>query len=202
MKRIILVSALVCVALTAFADWGLYDSDRSWLAIDDGSETWYSLWNEGTGTFNGQDLGDFETTDTLDITAFDVKTWKNGDSNVTGIEYFYTVYTGTRDNPSFTSMGGGWLEDLGGGNQKWGASSLSFDLLDGTSAGNTYTVEVYGHITGTPGSGTGGTDQYDNNDGDIDNYSATFDVIPEPSTMLMTGAVFSLAVLLRRFFRR
>lgn len=199
MRTVILLSILLCVAATASADWGLYGADRSWLSIDDGSETWYSLWDEGTGTFDGQDLGDFETGDTLDITAFDVKTWKNGDSDVSGAEYFYTVYTGARDNPSFTSMGGGFLEDLGGGNQKWGATDTSFDLLDSTSAGNTYTVEVYGHITG---SGTGGTDQYDNNAGDIDNYSATFDVIPEPNSMLLVGGLAAVVLMLRRMFRR
>ena len=117
---------------------------------------------------------------------------------MTGTEYFYTIYTGTRPvSPTFTSLGGGWLSDLGGGNQTWGATGLTVDLLAGLSAGTSYTLEIYGLITGTDPVDT----LYDNNNAAAANYTATFDTapaaIPEPTTMSLLG-LGALAMVLRR----
>jgi hypothetical protein len=65
-------------------------------------------------------------------------------------------------------MGGGYLSELGGDNQKWGATGLSIDLLSGVNSAGTWVIEVYGQVTGT----TPSTTLYDNNGGI--NFTATF----------------------------
>ena len=200
MKKLLAFALVAMMAGVSFGAWGFYDADRSWVVLDDGSgPAGYSLWDSGAGTFQGADLGTFDLTmNSFTLTEFNTKTYKNGSSDVTGTEYFYTIYTGTRPvSPTFTSLGGGWLSDLGGGNQTWGATGLTVDLLAGLSAGTSYTLEIYGLITGTDPVDT----LYDNNNAAAANYTATFDTapaaIPEPATMSLLG-LGALAMVLRR----
>jgi len=171
MKNSLKITILIMMIFTSslFADWGMYDADRSWITINEnGGSSAYTLWNSATGTFDGSNLGTYSSGHTLQITAFDVKTWKNNGGDVTGVEYFYRVYKQGESAPSFTSLGGGWIADLGGGNQKWGLASTTVDLLDGVNSAGTWVVEVYGSVTGT----TPSTTIFDNNSGS--NYIATF----------------------------
>ena len=173
MKKILTIFTLVLLTNSIFADWGLWDSDRSYVVLNiKGSSTTYSLWNGGTGTFQGTNLGTFTNGDVLEINSVDVKTWKDGSSDVTGCEYFYVIYeTGARpSSPTFISLGGGFLQDLGSGNQKWGSSGLTVDLLDGLEANKNYTLEIYGRVDGTAPD----KQEYDNNGNSTTNYTATF----------------------------
>jgi hypothetical protein len=205
MKKLLAFALVAMMAGVSFGAWGFYDADRSWVVLDDGSgPAGYSLWNSGAGTFQGADLGMFDlTVDSFTLTGIDTKTFKNGSSDVTGTEYFYTIYTGTRPkSPTFTSLGGGFLQDYGSGNQQWGATGLTVDLLAGLSAGTSYTLEIYGMITGNDdGNPLNNYNQYDNNNNAPANYTATFDTapaaIPEPATMSLLG-LGALAMVLRR----
>jgi len=159
---------LLLLPLFSFADWGMFTDDRSWITFNEnGSSNSYSLYDNGVGTFQSTDFGTYSSSNTFQITAFDVKTWKSG-GDVTGCEYFYRVYKQGSTAPSFTSMGGGYLSELGGDNQKWGATGLSIDLLSGVNSAGTWVIEVYGQVTGT----TPSTTLYDNNGGI--NFTATF----------------------------
>jgi len=205
MKKLLAFALVAMMAGVSFGAWGFYDADRSWVVLDDGDgAAGYSLWDSGAGTFQGADLGTFDLTmDSFTLTGIDTKTFKNGASDVTGVEYFYTIYTGARPGtPVFTSLGGGFLQDYGSGNQQWGATGLTVDLLAGLSAGTSYTLEIYGMITGNDdGNPQNNYNQYDNNNNAPANYTATFDTapaaIPEPATMSLLG-LGALAMVLRR----
>jgi hypothetical protein len=187
MKKL-LVFACACLTFTLSvaraANWGFYDSDRSWIGIHFKTNNvvntnWYSVWDGGAGTFQNANFGIFNTSlgDEIRVVGYDTKTWKSAGGDVTGCEYFYTRYQeGNRGTPSFTSMGGGWMENLGGGNQKWGnANVASANIASGIST-LTNRMEIYGRIDGT---GDPSGSQYDNNNGASDNYNARFLIIPE-----------------------
>ena len=203
MRRLLTIAAIALIAGSTLADWGMWDANRSWLAVDNGTTTdWYSLWSEGAGTYEGAYLGTVAGGGRLALDAFDVKTWKSDPSDVTGAEYFYTVYPfGNRPgDPTFTSLGTAVVldDDLGdgaGGNQKWGISGpIGADLLTGLTGIGTYTVEVYGRVDGTS------PDQFifDNNNNPGGNYQATFTLVPEPATWALMALGACLLALRRR----
>ncbi len=204
MRKLILILALVAlsVGVVCAQNWGMWDASRSWIAVQSGNATnWYSLWDTTAGTFQGANLGSYNLTDTLQIEANDVKTWKNSGAggDVTAVEYFYKVYSADASSVSFTGLGDGWMENLDSdGNQKWGnAGPANVDLLSGLTGGKTYTLEVYGQVSGTsdPVSPI-----YDNNGGA--NFTATFTTIPEPSTMALIGMGIGAALLALRRIRK
>ena len=169
MKRILLLA--VILNYTAFADWGFFNLERSYININfDGTSNWYTLWDNGAGTFQGATLGSFTlNSQTLAIGAWDVKTFKNNGGDVTGVNMFYRLYEQSTTPGSFSSTGGNWIEDLvGDGNQKWGkTTSTPIDIIS-LLAGKTYVLEVYIEAYGTAPNET----KYDNNGGA--NYTATF----------------------------
>ena len=187
MKKILTLIAaatLIATASKSMADWGLWDSDRSWIAINNqGTTNWSSVWNGGTGTFNGQALGTFTSGQTLDLNAYDIKSWKNGGSDVSGGTLSWTVYeTGNRTNLTWNTVNLGFISDLGSGNQKWGFGPTNISILAAPivsfSGSNNYTFEFYAAVNGLSPDGTA----YDNNNNAPSNYSATFATVPEPST--------------------
>lgn len=186
MKKFLLAIAAVALIATtskSFAAWGLWDGDRSWIGLNqNGTTNYWSVWSAGTGTFNGAALGTYSNTSTLNINAYDVKTFKNGGDNVTGGTFYWTVYSGSRPaTPTFSSIALNWISDLdANGNQKWGftggTTSILADPAVSFTGSNNYTFEFYVQVNGTGGS------VYDNNNGNASNYSATFSTVPEPST--------------------
>lgn len=196
--------ALVCALLasSALADWGFYTADRTWigiLTIISGvtNETWYNLYDSGQKDWASNPvLGTFNpgAGDVLKIKAYDVKTWKGVGSDVQQCEYYYTVYEdGNRPgSPTYTSLGGSWLQDLGGGNQKWGNADCNTTNIASLISTATNRLEVYGRVYGTSPNEW----KYDNGDNPSSNYSAKFIVVPEASVVGVFMAV--LAWLARR----
>lgn len=171
-KFLLLISLVFSLSTTVLADWGYYDAFRSYIGIEKNSAgaTTYTVWNSGAGS-EGTTVTEINVSDQLKITFYDVKTYKNTGGDVTGGTFYYTIYKdGNRGTPSFTSRSVSWLEELGGGNQKWGFAANSADILNGlTLEGNaTYIIEYYSSMNGTTPTAT----IYDNNGGA--NYTLKF----------------------------
>lgn len=204
MKKLLVALALIgaFTATMARADWGFWSADRTWIGIvtvigGTTNETWYNLWDNGQKDWASNTLlGTFNpgAGDGLFIKAYDVKTWKNGASDVQQCEYFYTVYEDNNrpGSPTWTSLGGGWLQDLGGGDQKWGNTNCNTTNIAALISTHANRLEVYGQVYGTSPDEW----KYDNGGDPNGNYNAKFVVIPEASTFaVLVGA---LALLARR----
>ncbi len=155
-------------------DAGIFES-YAILKINNGSNAYYDLQAvTGNTDLNGANLGTFTTGQTLVFVGGENKTWKNGGGDVTGGKISYRVYTGTPSG-AFSDVNFGFLENLGGnGDQKWGSTSGTTDVLAGLPNG-VYTLEVYTEAYTNVGT------KYSNNGGA--NYKATFTV----SNTLATG---------------
>lgn len=152
---------------------GIFES-YAVLNINGGGNTYYDLQASTTNPdFNGLDLGTFTNGQTLVFVGGENKTWKNGGGDVTGGRIHYRVYTGTPSG-SFSNVSFNWIQDLGNGDQKWGATTGTTDVLAGLPNG-VYTLEVYTEADTNLGA------RYSNNGGA--NYKATFTV----SNTLATG---------------
>jgi hypothetical protein len=183
-KLHMLVVMLITAASSAsFGSWGLFTADRSYIGFNNsiGADA-FTVYNSGVGDIQGAVLGTFSGTDTLTLSYYDVKTFKNGADDVTGGTFFWRVYK-VGDTPgSYSSISLGWQADLGGGNQKWGISGRSDNLLSGLSFSSgltNYKLEFYAQMNGTGGS------VYDNGTGA--NYTANISTVPEPSTFALLG---------------
>jgi len=145
----------------------------------------------GNPDFQGASFGtlDISSGNTLTLVGGEIKTFKNGTSDVTGAFFDYRVYK-TGDTPgSFIEFGLPFDSDIGGGDQKWDKTDENVDLLTGLSSGD-YTLEVFARATAT-----GPTETHFSNNGGA-NYTATFTVVPEPASAML--GLFGAALLLRR----
>ncbi len=189
--RNLIVSVALLTTGAAFAATGVYES-YGVLKINTSAVNTYFDMQASTANpdFQGANLGTFDTTvgNTLLLSGGEIKTWKNGLSNVTGGKFAYQVYLTGNTPGSFAELGLNWVADLGGGDQKWDKTNADVNLLSGLGDGN-YTLEVFAYST-TAGDGP----QYSNNGGA--NYKASFTVVPEATSAAL--GLIGAALLLRR----
>ena len=152
---------------------GIFES-YAVLKINGGVNTYYDLQaTTGNPDFNGLDLGTFTNGQTLVFVGGEHKTWKNNGGDVTGGRIHYRVYMETPSG-SFSNVSFNSIQNLGNGNQKWGATTGTTNVLSGLPNG-VYILEVYTEADTNLGA------RYSNNGGA--NYKATFTV----SNTLATG---------------
>ena len=126
----------------------------------------------------------------MTITDAEGLTFKNGTSDVTGVRFNYSVvatggahsYTeqavGFTSNATFSDAAG--TSYSSGGDQQWSNSTAwaPVNLLTGLGVG-TYEIQVF--MRGTSNEG-----DFFHSNGGI-NYTATFSVVPEPTTIASFG---------------
>jgi len=202
-KKLALVAAGVAFAFGTTVQaqsWGLWEADRSWVGFGDGESTdWYSLWDDGVGTFDTADLGSFQMGANYQLWNWDIKTWG---ANAAGAALHVTIYEqGNRPaEPVFEEWWQTNDEVIAGDDRVWrgyvdggtqGGDAFQVNILDGLDVGN-YSIEVYARAWGTDPD-----DVWDSNAGN--NFVGTFEVVPEPGTMgLLVLGLLGVAGLRRR----
>lgn len=202
------LSAAGFIGLTGIAQAGdgIFGSDIG-LQLNGGNTTFYELDLLGdsrhepiasstvtlpvdlnTSGFNGLNIGTFNiNTDSLMIVGGGVLTFKNGSSDVTGATVAYSI-----DGGAFQFLNLGFNEDNVSGNtgdQRWASNNSAVNVLAGLTNG-THTISTYTFATANDGT------LYDNNGGP--NYTATFTVVPEPSTWGMVLCGFGILLFFQR----
>ncbi|MBN2778294.1 MAG: T9SS type A sorting domain-containing protein [Bacteroidales bacterium] len=95
------------------------------------------------------DLNDFGTIDMLYLKGSSVKTWKSGDSDVTGAQFNYKVWKdGDTEPVDYTIRNIAWSSDDGDGNQTWADFGEEIPIITGLTPGD-YFIKIFYTITGT-----------------------------------------------------
>lgn len=136
------------------------------------------------------DLGTFDTDvgNTLTLMGAGILTFKNGTDNISGATLLYSI-----DGGSFSSFGLTFNENNvsgNGGDQRWWGEGAGIDLTGLSNGVHTIAVFYQAPFSYDGGSGT----HVVNNSGV--NYTASFTVIPEPTSAAL--GLLGAGLLLRR----
>jgi len=196
MRKLLVAVAALTMAVSAMAGTGWLDS---YVYMNDGvGDTWYDLQGAGQpgGKFNGADLGIFQQNGQLWLNS-EINAWAN-----LGDTYNYmSLYWRLGTSGGYTEQQDATLDNPGGGNN-WRGITPSVNLLTGLTPG-TYTIQVYAERSHSWGGGgpyiTRVDVDGDTGGGAVDNpFAATFDVIPEPTTLALVGLGIAGLLVYRR----
>lgn len=189
-------AACFLLPIQSQAAWDIF---QSYVILDSGSGDQYlagGLNADGASAFSGTDLGDFTASDALTLNGGELKTYKNGGSNVCGGTLNYRVYASGDTPGAFTALALPFSANLSGSDQKWAATGQAIDLLDALTAGD-YVLELYWEADGNDSNPSGcGETQYDSDSGN--NFTATFSILsagctdPDYLTIVTQNASSSL----------
>ena len=179
--RLFVVLGFAACFLLPFQSQAAWDIFQSYVIIDAGSGNQFLAGGynaDAAATFDASDLGTFEASDALTLNGGELKTYKNGSSNVCGGNVYYRVYASGDTPGSFSSVALPYDSDLANaGDQKWDETAAGIDLLAGLTAGGTYTLEVYWDLTGAESDPAGcGETKFDSDFGNNLTASFTFNV--------------------------
>jgi hypothetical protein len=205
-SSLIITAASLAAASTLSAASGIFGS---YVGVDanGGGNTFLGAQQPGSvllTNFDGLNLGTFNVDigDSLVLSGGEVLTFKNGGSDVSAasIEWRVNRVTPTASTGSFAAVNIGFSENAtfadaasnsfgGTGDQKWASIASTPNVLAGLTAGTIanpieYELEVFFKSTTTDG------DQFSNNGGD--NFTATFTVVPEPSSYALLAGMLGL----------
>ncbi|MFT3680887.1 MAG: YDG domain-containing protein [Ferruginibacter sp.] len=169
-KSFLISILFIGISTNGFAGSGLFDA-YAIFNINNAGNTYH-----GYNTIQGWSIGNFTYgASTLILRGAQIKTYKNGGSNVTGGQIAYRVYLTGGAVPSFSYIQLPFVENYATpGDQRWETNTSSVNLLSGRSVGN-YTVEIYFQAYTSDG------DSYYSNFGN--NFKATFSVTTAPLTI-------------------
>ncbi|MCH2197367.1 MAG: T9SS type A sorting domain-containing protein [Flavobacteriales bacterium] len=174
MLRRIVVLAFLLPAISAFADWDIF---QSYAIIDfgDGNNFRAGGFNaDGAASYNTYHYGFFRQGDTFTLNGGELKTFKNGSSNVCGGSIHYRVYKECETPGAFASINLPFESNLGGGDQRWQETAAGVDLLNGLTKGD-YVLEIFWEADGNQTNPGGcGESKFDSNFGG--NFLAYFTV--------------------------
>ena len=161
----------VCSLHHAWADWGIFQT-YVFLDTGDGVVGYAGNTNaDGAPAYLGNAFSFVEGVDPFILAGGEIKTWKNGSSNVCGGNLHYRIHAEGATPGDFNPVNLPFAENIGfNGDQKWSTAAADINLLEGLAPG-TYTLELFWSYQG----GTyGGCDEarYESNNGS--NYSISF----------------------------
>ena len=186
MRLSVVLGFAACFLLPAQSQ-AAWDIFQSYVIIDSGSGDQYlagGINADGSSAFAGTDLGDFTAADALTLNGAELKTYKNGSSNVCGGTLNYRVYASGDTPGAFTALALPFSANLSGSDQKWATTGQAIDLLDALTAGD-YVLELYWEADGNDSNPSGcGETQYDSDSGN--NFAATFSVVQSSSCVSPT----------------
>ncbi len=161
-----MTGAMMLITGAVRADWGIWAAGV-FVNPNGAGQNYYSA-----ADFNGAYLGSFVSVsnDTLVLSGGEIKTYKNGASDVQGGAMFYRIYPVDSGGGAFVSNNLPFFENLvTAGDQTWQTTTLNVNVLASLPKPGTYRIEVY-----FTGRGTGPNEtKFFSNDGA--NYTATFD---------------------------
>jgi len=160
-----LVLLAVCSAVLVRADWGIWDAGI-FLNVN-GSGLAYS----NATNFNGAALGTFLSVSnhSLILLGGEIKTYKNGGSDVTGGTMYYSVYPADESPAAFLPISLGFFSNLPApGDQVWQRATSNINVLASLTRPGSYRLSVYYSASGT----NPNTNKYYSNV--ENNYVATF----------------------------
>ena len=160
-KLITLSVLCVLFSATAYADWGIF---QTYAIIDFGDGNDFRAGGnnaDGAPSYDDYYYGFFRSTDTFVLNGGQLKTYKNGSSNVCGGTIYYRIFKSCESPGAFSSIAIPYNSELGGGDQLWEEAAAGINILSGLSKGD-YTLEVYfeaeGNQTDPAGCGEFGFD--------------------------------------------
>jgi hypothetical protein len=190
MLRKLALMAVLLSALNVSAAWDIFQSYAT-LDYGDGNSFYAGGYNPDLGTtYDGQYYGFFRAGDTFMLNGGELKTFKNGSSNVCGGSIYYRVYKECETPGVFNSVILSFESNLANpGDQRWQTTNAGIDLLSGLTKGD-YILEIYWDAIGDD---VGGCSEfkYDNNIGS--NITAEFTVGTDgfDDGNITTGAVWN-----------
>lgn len=167
--------AIILVGGTSISlgDAGIF---KGFVVVDSGPGNIFYNLSGGTGTnFDGLNLGSSVDAagGTLTLNGFELNTFKDNGSDVTGAFGDYRLYKSGDTAPGFTEASVPFNTNLSGNDQRWQSTAQGTNLLSGPlDAGATYKIEVFERAS-TNGVNVGSS-VYMSNSGN--NFIATFTV--------------------------
>ena len=177
MRLSVVLGFAICFLLPiqSQAAWDIF---QSYVILDNGSGDQYLAGGINaalSSEFNGTDLGDFAASDALTLNGGELKTYKNGSSNVCGGTLNYRVYASGDTPGAFSSINLPFSANLSGSDQKWAATGQGINLLNALTTGD-YILEVYWEADGNDSNPSGcGETKYDSDSGN--NFTASFSIV-------------------------
>ena len=186
-KKLLVVALVALSSSSVLAETGFFGNNFVVLNVNNSTDTFYDL-NPQTLTenadFNGAFLGTFDISlgNTLVLAGGEFRTFQDPGQDVSSVFINYSIRP-TGGEGTFQPFSINFVSQTGnasGGLDKfWQTTDGSVNLLNGLAPGN-YDFVVFGSATTTQG------DRFYSNN--ANNYTATFTVVPEPSSLsLLAG---------------
>ncbi len=144
MKRVLLVFLFLNFCIPVFASSGIWQTYVV-ISLNGGDNAFYagSTNPDNSTLWASVDLGTITSATTLILKGGEIKTFKNGSSDVTGAKLFYRVYKDGSTPGAYSEYDLPWFANLGNGDQKWQTTGGTVDLQDQMTSSGTWYIEVY-----------------------------------------------------------